>query len=102
MGKLKTRKPKSDLTRPVTLGDLEALVRALGAIVGVAVEKAVRDGVAPELARLDHSLARLAHYIKPPNAAELDAHRQVRDEQDRAMHAQLQAERDLGPGNAVR
>lgn len=47
MGKLKAKKPKSDLTRVATVGDLKSLVTALGQIVGEAVEKAVRDELRP-------------------------------------------------------
>lgn len=45
MGRMKARKPKSDLTRPVTLADLESLVRALGKVVRESVADEVRQAL---------------------------------------------------------
>ena len=101
MGKLKPkiRKPKSDLTRPVALGDLEALVRALGAIVGAAVDKAVREQMVEVLKDLDGTLNDLN--TKCAHLLEDRANERVIESLHRSREL-AEAQRDLGPGNAVR
>ena len=107
MGKLKPRKPKNDLTRPATVGDLESLVRALGKIVGAGIEKAVHEALAEQLAETNDTLASMQTYLRAlakgeyltggPIGGALPVPIMMTDaERDE------KAERDLGPGNAVR